>query len=149
MLHLLLPFFGQELGATIRGWKHKSAWIAVIAFFTLVGVSFLLATAYLALSMVLGSVYAALIIALGCFAIAIIGVFVLKMSEARRQRRIRERRESEGSTMLIATALAVLPSLTKRPIIAAALPIIALAAYGLMSDGAAARNKDRSASPQN
>ncbi|GGA96168.1 hypothetical protein GCM10011491_25700 [Brucella endophytica] len=128
----------------IREWKYKGAWMAVIAFFTLVGVIFLLATAYLALAVALGSVYAALIVALGCFAIAVIGLFAIKASEARRRRRMRERREAEGSSMLVAMALAALPSLTKRPLLAAALPIIALAAYGLVSDGAEAKGRHRS-----
>ncbi|PRD43997.1 hypothetical protein C5748_09150 [Phyllobacterium phragmitis] len=148
MLRLLLPFLTGavtgEVGTAIHRTKRRAATMLAIGLFALAGAAFLLVTIYFALARYFGDLYAALIVALGCFAVAIIGLIVMKISDAYDKRRMRERKNFDGSTILTATALAALPVLAKRPLIAAALPIIGLAAYALMSDGTAgAKGKTR------
>jgi hypothetical protein len=139
MLRLLLPLLTGtatgEIRAVVRHTKRKTILLSAIALFALAGVIFLFATIYLALARILGDVYAALIIALGCFTVAIIGLIVIKILDVRRQRRRQEHQRVDGSAVLTATALAVLPELMKRPLIAAALPIIGLAVSAFFVDG--------------
>ncbi|WP_146226073.1 hypothetical protein [Phyllobacterium leguminum] len=120
----------------IRQITRKTALLSAIAFFVLTGVIFLLATIYLALARAFGDIHAALFVALGCFALAFIGFIAIKILDARRRRRqVREHTRVDGSAVLTATALAVLPELMKRPLIAAAMPIIGLAAYAFLFNG--------------
>ncbi|KXF76200.1 hypothetical protein ATN84_14975 [Paramesorhizobium deserti] len=149
MLRLLVPFLtgavSGEVTTAIHRTKRRAATMFVIGLLALAGTAFLLVTIYLALARTYGDIWAALIVAAGCFALAIIGLIVMKISDAYYKRRMRERTHVDGSAVLTATALAALPMLAKRPmLIASALPIIGLAVYAFMSEGAAGtREKSR------
>lgn len=145
MLRLLIPLLtgtaAGEVGAAMHRTKSKVALLSVIAFFALAGTVFLLATVYLALARTFGDIHAALFIALGCFTLAIIGLIAIKIVDSKRRRqRIEQRQQVDGSAVLTAAALALLPELMKRPLIAAALPVVALAASAFLFDG---KDKDK------
>jgi len=142
MLRLLIPFLtgavSGEVTTAIHRTKRRAVTMSIIGLLALAGAAFLLVTIYLALAHVFGDIWAALIVAAGCFALAILGLIVMKISDAYYKRRMRERTHIDGSTVLTATALAALPVLAKRPLlVAAALPIVGLAAYAFMSEGTA------------
>ena len=148
MLRLLLPLLTgtatAEVSAAMHRTKSKVALLSVVAFFALAGMVFLLATIYLALARTFGDIHAALIIALGCFTLAIIGLIAIKIVDTRRQRqRIEQRPQVDGSAVLTAAALALLPELMKRPLISAALPVVALAASAFLFDGKGKDKKHR------
>lgn len=153
MLRLLIPFLtgavSGEVTTAIHRTKRRALTMLAIGLLALAGAAFLLVTIYLALARAYGDVWAALIVALGCFALAIIGLIVVKISDAYYKRRMRERTHIDGSTVLTAAALAALPVLTRRPLfIAAALPVIGLAAYVFMSEGTVETKEKRRRGPR-
>ncbi|RCS23749.1 hypothetical protein DUT91_10710 [Phyllobacterium salinisoli] len=147
MLRLLLPFLTGavtgEVGHAVRRTKRRAGFMLATCLFALAGMIFLLVTIYLALARHYGDIYAALMVAAGCFVVAIMALVAMKISDASHKRRVRERPNFDGSALLTAGVLAALPVLIKRPLVAAALPIIGLAAYALMSDTGSPRGKRR------
>ena len=103
----------------------------------LLGAGFLLAAAYIATAQQIGAINAALIFA-GVFLVLTLAVYLgSRIAEARRKRKIAERRRSSEAGAFMTTAtLAALPVLLRSPLVRTlGLPAAALAAYLLVTNG--------------
>lgn len=136
MLGLLMPLAGllgieiEELGQRVKGLIVVYALILVSA---VIGLAFLIAAGYIALSDAVGPIYAALILAGSFLAFALAVYIGVSIGENRRRKRLAERRRSSDSGAFLTTAaLTALPLLVRSPMLvklgipAAALTVLAL-----------------------
>lgn len=136
MLGLLMPLAGL-LGLEVEGLSQRVkglvAVYALILVCAVMGVGFLIAAGYIALSEAVGPLTATLILA-GSFLTVALAVYIgLAISESRRRKRLAERRRaSDAGAFLTTAALTALPLLTRSPMLlklgipAAALTVLAL-----------------------
>ena len=145
MLSLLMPLAGllgleaEGLGKRIKGLAIAYAFILILA---VLGVGFLLAAGFIALSQAVGPLYATLILAGSFLALSLIVYLGLAISESRRKRRIVERRRSsDAGAFLTTAALTALPLLARSPLLLKlGIPAAAITAIALMRD----KNSDHS-----
>lgn len=135
MLRLLSPLLSsllkQEFHDATEKAKRCAITGAVIGIFALIGFVFLLLAGFLYLSTLTSQLSAALIMSASAFVIALIAWVITRSINAAKERRRRERLEADKSALMATAALATVPALLKRPILAAALPLagIALASF--------------------
>lgn len=136
MLGLLMPLAGllglevEGIGQRVKGLAIVYALISVCA---VIGLAFLLAAGYIALSNAVGHLTATLVLAGSFLAVALAVYIGLAISESRRRKRLAERRHSsDAGAFLTTAALTALPLLTRSPMLlrlgipAAALTVLAL-----------------------
>ena len=139
MLGLLMPLAGllgleaEGLGKRLKGLAIAYAFIAILA---VLGVGFLLAAGFIALSAELGALVAALIFAGAFLILALIVYLGLAISESKRRRLVVERkRSSETGAFLTTAALTALPLLARSPLLfKLGIPAAAIAAVALLRD---------------
>lgn len=138
MLHLLSPLLSsilkQEFHEATQQAKRGAITGAVIGIFVVVGFVFLLLAGFLYLSTLVSQLAAALIMAGSAFVVALIAWLITKSINATQERKRRERLEADKSAFVATAALATIPALLKRPILAAALPLAGMALVSLLSD---------------
>lgn len=138
MLRLLSPLLSsilkQEFHEATQQAKRSAITGAAIGIFVVVGFVFLLLASYLYLSTLVSQLAAALIMAFSAFVVALIAWLITKTINAAQERKRRERLEADKSAFVATAALATIPALLKRPILAAALPLAGMALVSLLSD---------------
>jgi cobalamin synthase len=133
----LAGLLGIEVEALTERVKRSLILYAVMAVFGVIGVSFMLAAGFFALTQEIGPIYAALVFG-GVFLVLALVVFLsMRMGEARRKKIVAEKRRNKDATALITTAaLTALPVLLRSPAIRTlGLPAAAIAAYLLVRNG--------------
>lgn len=136
-MHLLVPLaalLGFEADAVKERLKHALVGNAIMAVLALIGVCFLLAAAFFALSAGIGPIYAALVLA-AVFLLAAFAVHLSLRASAARERRAaaEKRRSSEAGAFATTAALTALPVLLRSPAVRTlALPAAAVAALVLL-----------------
>jgi cobalamin synthase len=133
----LAGLLGIEVEALTERVKRSVILYAVMAVFGVIGVSFMLAAGFFALTQEIGPIYAALVFG-GVFLVLALVVFLsMRMGEARRKKIVAEKRRNKDATALITTAaLTALPVLLRSPAIRTlGLPAAAIAAYLLVRNG--------------
>ncbi|KRA97378.1 hypothetical protein ASD83_09565 [Devosia sp. Root685] len=139
MLGLLMPLAGL-LGLEVEGLSHRIKGLAVVYALILtsavLGVGFLIAAGFIALSAIAGPLNATLIFAAGFLAIALAVYIGLAISESNRRKRLAARRRSSDTGAFLTTAaLTALPLLTRSPmLLKLGIPAAALAALALLRD---------------
>lgn len=139
MLGLLMPLAGL-LGLEVEGLSQRVKGLAIVYALILVcvviGLGFLIAAGYIALSDLVGPLTATLILAGSFLAIALIVYIGLAISESNRRKRLAERRRSsDAGAFLTTAALTALPLLTRSPmLVKLGIPAAALAALVLLRD---------------
>lgn len=142
LLPFIMTFISGEVGRAIRNAKRKAILWAVVGFFALVTVAFLLTAAEMAMSLLFPPLFAALIIAGCAFVICLFFFIILQITSARSRRQARHRRE-EVPAYAAAAATAV-PSIfkSKKTALFAGIPIALLAGYLLFGRGRSPREDD-------
>lgn len=137
MLKLLAPLLtslaGEELRLVTGQAKRAAIFGAVIAVFGLIALVFLCVAAFLALAQHYGGPVAALILAGLSLIVALIVLAALKVFAASEEKKRKERIEADKSALMATAALATVPSVLKRPILAVALPLAGLVLAELLS----------------
>lgn len=139
MLGLLMPLAGL-LGLEVEGLSKRVKGLAIVYALILVcvviGLGFLIAAGYIALSDLVRPLTATLILAGSFLAIALIVYIGLAISESNRRKRLAERRRSsDAGAFLTTAALTALPLLTRSPmLVKLGIPAAALAALVLLRD---------------
>jgi len=139
MLGLLMPLAGL-LGLEVEGLSQRVKGLAIVYALILVcvviGLGFLIAAGYIALSDLVRPLTATLILAGSFLAIALIVYIGLAISESNRRKRLAERRRSsDAGAFLTTAALTALPLLTRSPmLVKLGIPAAALAALVLLRD---------------
>lgn len=138
MLKALLPLLsamaGEEMKFAAGKARRAAIFGAVVAVLAIIAVTFLCVAAFLALAENYGGPLAALILAALSLILALIVLAVLKIQSAAEARKRKEKVEADKSAMIAAAAIATVPAILKRPILAAALPLAGLALVSLLSD---------------
>jgi predicted RND superfamily exporter protein len=131
MLKALAPILtalaGEEVKFAVSQTRRAAIFGVAIAIFGIITVTFLCVAAFLALAQAYGGPLAALILALLVLA-------VLNIQAAAEAKKRKQRIEADKSAMMATAALATIPSILKRPILAAALPLAGIALVSLLSD---------------
>lgn len=139
MLGLLMPLAGL-LGLEVEGLSQRVKGLAIVYALILVcvviGLGFLIAAGYIALSDLVGPLTATLIFAGSFLAVALLVYIGLAISESNRRKRLAERRRSsDAGAFLTTAALTALPLLTRSPmLVKLGIPAAALAALVLLRD---------------
>ncbi|NKB83422.1 phage holin family protein [Brucella grignonensis] len=125
---------GEELELLTGRAKRAAILGAVIAVFGLIAVVFLCVAAFLALAENYGGPIAALILAGLSLILAMLILAVLKIQAASEEKKRKQRIEADKSALMATAAMATVPSILKRPILAVALPLAGIALISLLSD---------------
>lgn len=125
---------GEELELLTGRAKRAAILGAVIAVFGLIAVVFLCVAAFLALAENYGGPIAALILAGLSLTFAMLILAVLKIQAASEEKKRKQRIEADKSALMATAAMATVPSILKRPILAVALPLAGIALISLLSD---------------
>lgn len=138
MLKLLAPIVATLAGDELKLLTGRAKRVAIlgttIAVFGLIAVVFLCVAAFLALAQNYGGPIAALILAGLSTIIALLILAVLKIQAAAEEKKRKERIAADKSALMAAAAMATVPSILKRPILAVALPLAGIALMSLLSD---------------
>lgn len=138
MLKLLAPIVATLAGDELKLLTGRAKRVAIlgttIAVFGLIAVVFLCVAAFLALAQNYGGPIAALILAGLSIIIALLILAVLKIQAAAEEKKRKERIAADKSALMAAAAMATVPSILKRPILAVALPLAGIALMSLLSD---------------
>ena len=130
---LIASFASGETVLAVRRARRAAVAYLLAGLAALCGVGFLVGAAYIWASARYGALETALGFGLGFLFIAIVVVLVHKVTSRSRSRQAVQRRKAEMTTLGVATALAVLPTLLrgKAGIGALVTPLAALAAYAI------------------
>lgn len=133
---LLAAVASGEALASVRRLKLAVILYSIVAFLALIGVAFLLLAGYLYLASRYGAINAAAGLGGGFLLVGLLILLVYKITAGTRSRREARRRKSEISTVVAATALAVLPALLSRKsaLGLAAAPILAAVGYQILRE---------------
>ncbi|MBV2144690.1 phage holin family protein [Falsochrobactrum sp. TDYN1] len=138
MLKILTPLLtalaGEELRLATRRVRRAAIFGAVVAVFGLIALIFLCVAAFLALAQNYGGPIAALILAALSLIIALLVLAVLKIQAAAEEKKRKQRIEADKSALMATAAIATVPSILKRPILAVALPLAGVILVNLLSD---------------
>jgi uncharacterized membrane protein len=136
-MNILVPLaalLGFEADAVKERFKRTLVGNAIMAVLAMIGLCFLLAAAFFALSAAISPIYAALVLA-AVFLVAAFAVHLTLRASAARERRaaLLKRRSSEAGAFATTAALTALPVVLKSPAIRSlALPAVAIAAIVLL-----------------
>lgn len=138
MLKLFTPvisaIIGSEVQAATQRAKRSAILYTIMAIALLTGTFFLLMALFFALMMKFGLIIAALIITAGCVLLAIFTYIINHLMDKAEKRRLEERRAAiDTNAALTAAAVAAVPTLLKKPLLALALPIAGLLAVSLLA----------------
>ena len=134
LMPLLTAMAGEELKFVAGQTKRAAIFGAAIAVFAIIAVTFLCVAAFLALAQSYGGPLAALILAALSLIVALLILAVMKIQAASEARKRKEKMEAEKTAMMATAAIATVPAILKRPILAAALPLAGIALVSLLSD---------------
>ncbi|MFD1199636.1 hypothetical protein ACFQ3K_15130 [Brucella gallinifaecis] len=138
MLKLLTPVItalaGDELKLLTGRAKRTVIFGMVIAVFGLITVVFLCVAAFLALAENYGGPIAALLLASLSLILALLILAIMRIQSAAEEKRRKQRIEADKSALMATAAIATVPSILKRPILAVALPLAGIAIASLLSD---------------
>ena len=139
LLAPLAALLGLEVEGLVARARSAALVYGLTALFTLVGATFLLVAAYLALADWLGAIPAALVLAGGFLVLAIAVYLGARIERSRRQQQLSARRRASETGALVSTAaITALPLLARSPmLVRIGLPAAALIAFALMR-----KNKD-------
>lgn len=130
---LLTALAGEELKLVTARARRTAIFAAAISVFGLIALVFLCVAAFLALAENYGGPVAALILAALSLIIALLVLAVLKIQAAAEEKRRKQRIEADKSALVATAAIATVPSILKRPILAAALPLAGIVLVSLLS----------------
>lgn len=131
---LLAALAGDELKRTTSRAKRTAICGAVIGVFGLITLLFLCLAAFLALAQKYDGPIAALIMAGLSIILALLVLAVLKIQSAAEERKRQQRINADKSALMVTAAAATVPSILKRPILAAALPLAGIILVSLLTD---------------
>ncbi|MDR6433971.1 hypothetical protein [Brucella pseudogrignonensis] len=138
MLKLLAPVVatlaGDELKLLTGRAKRAAIFAIAVAIFGLIAIVFLCVAAFLALSENYSGPVAALILSGLALIVALLILAVLKIQAAAEEKKRKERIAADKSALMATAAIATVPSILKRPILAVALPLAGIALISLLSD---------------
>ncbi len=136
MLKALIPLLSALAGEEVKFAAHRTKrtviFGTVIAVFGLIAATFLCVAAFLALERTYDGPLAALILAACALMVALLILAVLKIQDAVEAKKRRQRIEADKSALMATAAVATVPSILKRPILAAALPLAGIALVSLL-----------------
>ena len=128
---LITGLVSGEVGMMIGNAKREAIFLAIIAFFALIAISFGLVAADVALAGVFGPLYASLIIAGSALVLCLLVFIAMKIAMARARRQARVRREAAAAYATAATTF--LPFLLRsKSVLAVGIPLAALAGFLLV-----------------
>lgn len=131
---LLAALAGDELKRTTARAKRTAIFGAVIGVFGIITLLFLCLAAFLALAQEYGGPIAALIMAGLSLILASIVLAALKIQSAAEERKRQQRINADKSALMATAAVATVPSILKRPILAAALPLAGIILVSLLTE---------------
>ena len=138
MLKLLAPVVatlaGDELKLLTGRAKRAAIFAIAVAIFGLIAIVFICVAAFLALSENYSGPVAALILSGLALIVALLILAVLKIQAAAEEKKRKERIAADKSALMATAAIATVPSILKRPILAVALPLAGIALVSLLSD---------------
>jgi len=138
MLKLLAPVVatlaGDELKLLTGRAKRAAIFAIAVAIFGLIAIVFLCVAAFLALSENYSGPVAALILSGLSLIVVLLILAVLKIQAAAEEKKRKERIAADKSALMATAAIATVPSILKRPILAVALPLAGIALVSLLSD---------------
>lgn len=152
MLKLFTPVISAIIGSEVQSLtqraKRSAILYSIMALALVTGAFFLLIAVFFLLMIKFGLITSALMITAGCVGVAIIAYIVNRLMDNAEKRRLEQRRAAiDTNAALTAAAVAAVPSLLKRPLLAVALPVAGLLAMSLLSRGQKsgnARKQDKS-----
>lgn len=130
---LLAALAGDEFKRTTGRVKRTAILGAVIGVFGLITLLFLCLAAFLALAQEYGGPIAALIMAGLSVILALLVLAVLKIQSASEERKRQQQINADKSALMATAAIASVPSILKRPILAAALPLAGIILVSLLT----------------
>ncbi len=134
LMPLLAAMAGEELKFVAGQTKRAAIFGAAIAVFAIIAITFFCVAAFLALAQNYGGPLAALILAALSLILALLILAVLKIQAASEAKKRKQKVEADKSAMVATAAIATVPAILKRPILAAALPLAGIALFSLLSD---------------
>ncbi len=138
MLKALMPLLsamaGEELKFVAAQTKRAAIFGAAIAVFAIIAITFFLRRRLSGAGAELWRPLAALILAALSLIVALLILAVLKIQAASEAKKRKQKMEADKSAMVAAAAIATVPAILKRPILAAALPLAGIALVSLLSD---------------
>ncbi len=138
MLKQIAPLLGAVAGEEARfaaaNAKRTAIYGAAIGVLAIIAVTFLCVAAFLGLARSYGGPIAALILAAAALILALLILAVMKIQASAEAKKRARQREADKSALVAAAAVATVPSILKRPILAAALPLAAIFLVGLLPD---------------
>lgn len=130
---LLAALAGDELKRTTAQIKRTAIFGTVIGFFGILTLLFLCLAAFLALAQQYSGPIAALIMAGLSIILALLVLAVLKIQSAVEERKRQQRINADKAALMATAAIATVPSILKRPILAAALPLAGIILVSLLT----------------
>ncbi len=140
---LLSALAGEELKYTAGRTRRATIYGVVIALFAIIAVAFFCIAAFLALAQHYGGPLSALVLAVISLLVALIVLAVMKIQAAAAAKKRREKLEADKSALMATAAIATIPAILKRPLLAAALPLAGLALLALLPDRKKRPPKDK------
>ncbi len=138
MLKLIAPLLASLVDEELQlvGGRAKRAAVLCVAMaiFGLIALAFFCTAAFLALEQVYGGPIAALVLAAISLLLALIVLAILKVQGAAEDKKRKRQIEADKSALMATAAVATIPAILKRPILAAALPLAGIALASLLSD---------------
>ncbi|MGF2226704.1 hypothetical protein ACQT3V_09765 [Brucella sp. NF 2653] len=138
MLKLLAPLIsslaGEEIQLISGRAKRAAIFCAAMVVFGAIALAFFCIAAFLALAENYGGPIAALILAAIALLLALITLAILKIQGAAEEKKRKQKIEADKSALMATAAIATVPAILKRPILAVALPLAGIALVSLLSD---------------
>lgn len=130
---LINGLLAGELQSTASRAKSSAIYIGLVALLVIIGSVFLLIAAFIGLSKLVSPAIAAIILACLAFLIALIIYVSWRVSAQKAKLRQQEELKAQQKAVMTTAAMAIAPSLLKKPFLIAALPLLTVALIALNS----------------
>lgn len=130
---LISGLLAGELQSTASRAKSSAIYAGLVALLVIIGAVFLLIAVFIGLSKLVSPAIAALILACLAFLIALIIYVGWRVSAQKTKLRQQEELKAQQKAVMTTAAMAIAPSLLKKPLFIAALPLLTVALIAMNS----------------
>lgn len=131
LAQLISGLLGDELQSTADRAKTSAICGVLVALLVSIGAIFVLIAAFLGLSQLVSPAIAALILAGSAFLIALVIYVGWRASAQKKKLQQQQQLKAKQQALMASAAVAVVPSLFKKPVLFAALPLLTVALIAL------------------
>lgn len=140
---LIAGFASGETGLAVRRMRRAAIAYLLAGVAALCGIGFLIGAGYIAAARRYGSLETSIAFGIGFLVLACIVLLVHRLAAGSRKRKEAQRRSQDVTALAVASALALLPSLLRKPagLGAVAAPAIAAVAYAIYRENRPRRRR--------